>query len=389
MGFANPVPFSTSDQTIRSARRKIEAVKPIQSRKSKKSASKAVRKPAKSKSAKSQTEFYTAEDIQAAWRRENDSQRPKSSKSAINSQRGLRDRRKASPPAKAKRPIEMVTAPALAKIPWLIHGFSTRPGGVTPEYGGDQLNLGYTAQDTQANVHLNRELFIRALGATTKSKPWPLVNLSQIHSGIVQNVTRDFASKTTTVRSGDGLITNIPGLVIAVKVADCLPVIAVDRKRRVVGVFHAGWRGTVQRIVEKGIGEMRRQHHSDPRDIVAVIGPSIGKCCYEIGEEVESEFQSQFAYAPELFEDVFDSWSLHTRYPLLFLNQRAPGHGEPALSRHLDLVKANRYQLRDAGVPEANINSLDLCTHCRTDLFFSHRKEQITGRMMAAVAIKP
>jgi copper oxidase (laccase) domain-containing protein len=74
---------------------------------------------------------------------------------------------------------------------------------------------------------------------------------------------------------------------------------------------------------------------------------------------------------------------------MLFLNQRAPGHGEPALSRHLDLVKANRFQLRAAGVPEANISSLDLCTHCRTDLFFSHRKEQVTGRMMAAVAIRP
>jgi polyphenol oxidase len=367
-------------------------VKSIQSKPSKKSAPKTAGKTStesSSKSAKSQTEFYTAEEIQAAWRRENKSPRPKSPKSAINSQRNLRDGRKASPRAKAERRIDILTAPALAEIPWLIHGFSTRSGGVTPEYNGDQLNLGYTAQDSQTNVHRNRELFVRAVGATTRSKPWPLVNLSQIHSAIIHNVTADFAADTKSVRSGDGLITNIPSIVITVKIADCLPVIAVDRKRRVIGVFHAGWRGTVQRIVEKGIGEMRRHFDSEPRDIFAVIGPSIGKCCYEIGEEVESEFESQFAYAPELFEDVFDSWSLHTRYPLLFLNQRAPGHGEPALSRHLDLVKANRYQLRDAGVPEANITSLDLCTHCRTDLFFSHRKEQVTGRMMAAVALRP
>jgi polyphenol oxidase len=344
---------------------------------------------AKSKTPKQPTEFFTAEDIQKAWRRENGLQRPKSPASAINSQRTLRDRRKSAPKPNATRAINVLRAPALTDIPWLLHGFSTRPGGVTAEYGGDQLNLGYTAQDTQANVHRNRDLFVKALGASTGSKPWPLVNPSQIHSGIIHAVTRDFAADTKSVRSGDGLITNLPGVVIAVKIADCLPVIAVDRKRRVVGVFHAGWRGTVQRIVEKGIGEMRRHFESDPRDIVAVVGAGIGKCCYEIGEEVESEFNSQFAYAPELFEDVFDSWSLHTRYPLLFLNQRAPGHGEPALSRHLDLVKANRYQLRDAGVPEANISSLDLCTHCRTDLFFSHRKEQVTGRMMAAVAIRP
>jgi polyphenol oxidase len=363
----------------------------VKSTRQKKSAAKsAKRKPTqKPKSAKQQTEFYTAEEIQAAWRRENGLQRPKAPRSALNSQRGLRDRRKVAPRAKSKRPVEILRAPALAEIPWLLHGFSTRTGGVTNEYGGAQLNLGYTAQDSKANVDRNRALFIAELGATTKKKNWPLVNLSQIHSAIIHAVTRDVIADRKTIRSGDGLITNIPGVVIAVKVADCIPVIAVDRRRRVIGVFHAGWRGTVQRIVEKGIGEMRRQFSSDPRDIVAVIGAGIGKCCYEIGEEVETEFQSQFAYASELFEDVFDYWSLHTRYPMLFLNQRAPGHGEPALSRHLDLVKANRYQLRDAGVPEANISSLELCTHCRTDLFFSHRKEHVSGRMMAAVAIKP
>jgi len=355
----------------------------------KKSKSKSKPKP----KPKPQTEFYTAEEIQAAWRRENGLQRPKSARSAINSQRILRDRRKAAPSPKSKRSVEIFRVPALSEVPWLLHGFSTRPGGVTSEYGGNQLNLGYTAQDTKSRVDRNRALFIAELGAKTKKKNWPLVNLSQIHSAIIHRVTDSFAksvsSEPKTVHSGDGLITNIPGLVIAVKIADCLPIIAVDRRRRVIGVFHAGWRGTAQRIVEKGIGEMRRQFHSDPRDIVAVIGAGIGKCCFEIGEEVEAEFQSQFTYASELFEDVFDYWSLHTRYPMLFLNQRAPGHGEPALSRHLDLVKANRYQLRDAGLPEENISSLDLCTHCRTDLFFSHRKEQVTGRMMAAVAICP
>ena len=81
--------------------------------------------------------------------------------------------------------------------------------------------------------------------------------------------------------------------------------------------------------------------------------------------------------------------TLHARYPLLFLNQRAPGHGDPALTRHLNLAKANLRQLRDAGVPEENISNLDLCTSCRTDLFFSYRKEHVAGRMMAVVGIRP
>ena len=144
----------------------------------------------------------------------------------------------------------------------------------------------------------------------------------------------------------------------------------------------------MQRIVEKGIGEMRRQLGCDPRNLVAVLGPGIGACCFEIGEEVESEFDSQFAYSRELFEDVFDSWSLKTKYPMLFLNQRAPGHGEPAMSRHLDLVKANWCQLLDAGVPPENIQSMNQCTACHTELFFSYRKERVTGRMLAVVGIR-
>ena len=111
------------------------------------------------------------------------------------------------------------------------------------------------------------------------------------------------------------------------------------------------------------------------REVARRHRPGVGGCCYEIGDEVEREFESQFAYWQDLFEDVFDSETLHARYPLLFLNQRAPGHGDPALSRHLNLVKANRLQLRDAGLAEANISNLGLCTSCRTDLFFSYRKE--------------
>lgn len=311
--------------------------------------------------------------------------RPLAPPYAIKQQRAARDAQGASPALKAGG-LDVLRAKSLSKIPWLVHGFSTRQGGVSEEYGGRQLNLGITKEDTHENVARNRELFARALGAETNRHTWPLVQMHQIHSPIIHRVGSASDPHPT---AGDGLITNVPGVLIAVKTADCMPVIAVDPVRRVVGAFHAGWRGTAQRMVEKGIGEMRRQFGSDPSDILVAIGPGIGVCCYQVGDEVLEQFRSQFAYADELVEEVFDSHSLHTKYPLLFLNQRAPGHGELPKVPHLDLVKANTRQAIDAGVPEKNIEALNLCTSCRTDIFFSHRKEHVTGRMMAAVGIKP
>jgi hypothetical protein len=316
--------------------------------------------------------------------------------STLKTQRAKRDRERASPRPKRASTVNVLSSAKLAEIPWLVHGFSTRQGGVSKEYGGQQLNLGVTAEDSAENVERNRGRLLRKLKAVNEDKSgWPLVLLHQVHSAAIHRVYgargpewAGLLKNKIVAKAGDGLITNVRGVLLGVKVADCYPVIVADRKHKAVGVFHAGWRGTVQRIVEKGVGEMRRQFGCDPRDLVAAIGPGIGGCCYEIGEEVENEFDSQFAYSKELFEDVFDSWSLKTKYPMLFLNQRAPGHGEPALSRHLDLVKANWCQLLDAGVLEENIESMDLCTACHTELFFSYRKEHVTGRMLAVVGIR-
>jgi len=320
--------------------------------------------------------------------------------STLKTQRAKRDRERASKRPLKTPAIKVLTSEKLVEIPWLVHGFSTRPGGVSTDYGGQQLNLGFTAEDTKENVERNRQRFVNKLKARGEDgSEWPLVLLNQVHSAAIHRVygTKGANKGPEWARlrkghlvetAGDGLITNTAGVLLGVKVADCFPVIVADRKKKAVGVFHAGWRGTAQRIVEKGIGEMQRQLGCDPANLVAVIGPGIGGCCFEIGDEVESEFESQFAYSKELFEDVFDSWSLKTKYPMLFLNQRAPGHGEPAMSRHLDLVKANWCQLLDAGVAPENIHSMNLCTACRTDLFFSYRKEQVTGRMLAVVGIR-
>jgi len=184
------------------------------------------------------------------------------------------------------------------------------------------------------------------------------------------------------------MITNKPGILLGILTADCIPVVLVDSKRRAVGVFHAGWRGTLKRIVQKGVGEMQRNFGSKPQDIRAAIGPGIHSCCYQVGPEIRDQFHSQFEYAAELFREEKSSDIVRERYPLLFLTARAPGHSELPSNLFLDLIEANRRQLLDAGVAATKIWSSPLCTSCRTDLLFSHRAEHgVTGRMMAVVGI--
>jgi YfiH family protein len=286
-------------------------------------------------------------------------------------------------PAKTK--IQILQTNRLQNLPWLIHGFSTRPGGFSRVYGGSALNLGFTKTDSKSAVERNRAAFLAALGAGGR-RPWPLITLRQIHSDLVHPVSAEPAEPLV----GDGLITDTPGLLLAIQTADCLPVIVVDAKKRAVGVFHAGWRGTVARIVEKGVGEMRRYFGSRPHDLEVAIGPGVHNCCYTVGEEVRDKFHSQFAYAPALSHEVKESDPVREKYPMLFLTARAPGHSKLPVNIFLDLVEANRRQLLAAGVGRKNIDASPLCTSCQTDLLFSHRAEKgITGRMLGVVGIKP
>jgi YfiH family protein len=281
--------------------------------------------------------------------------------------------------------LKPLYAPALKKIPWLVHGFSTRVGGFTTTYGGRTLNLGFTKDDARENVKKNRSKLLLSIGAAERRKPWPLVSVRQIHSDIIHVVRSAQAGRLT----GDGLITNIPGIALAVMTADCLPVLLADKKNKVVGAFHAGWRGTVQRIAEKGLGIMRREFGTRPEDIFAAIGPGIQQCCYEVGQELKDQFESQFSYGNELFQEVKHYDDVHEKYPLLFMNMRAPGHGDQCIKLHLDLREANRRQLLEAGIPQKHISALEDCTSCDTGAFFSHRAEKgRTGRMMALIGLK-
>jgi YfiH family protein len=171
------------------------------------------------------------------------------------------------------------------------------------------------------------------------------------------------------VIEADGMMTGDVGIVLGVQTADCVPVMVADVEKRVVAVFHAGWRGTVARIVEVGIGSMEREFASKTKDLVAAVGPAIGACCFEVGEEVRAEFETGFTYASDLFS-------------------RSSGG-----KVHIDLHEANRRQLLDAGVKANAISMLGECTACtRTQdgrrKYFSYRAEKgVTGRMMSVIGV--
>jgi YfiH family protein len=254
-----------------------------------------------------------------------------------------------------------------------------------PEDAPGELNLGFTADDDREAVARNRELLAEAV---TGNPSTPLITIRQIHSSVLVMATSGAAARERPYKA-DGLMTDQPGLLLGVQTADCIPVLVADRKRRAVAAFHAGWRGTVKRIVENGIGRMRLEFGSRPEDLVAAIGPGIGACCYAVGEEVLSNFESQFAYACELFREVGDTDLVRAKYPMLFLTQRAPGHSPLGPSLHLNLAEANRRQLLAAGLKPRSIQLIGGCTSCQPALFFSHRASRgHAGRMLSVIGIE-
>jgi len=294
-----------------------------------------------------------------------------------------------STPLLAPNGVEWLAVPGWQKTSWLWHGFSTRRGGLGRAYCADgapgELNLGFTAADDRDTVASNRLLLAEAL---TGDSATPLITLRQIHSTAIATVGLQDAARNQPWRA-DGAMTDEAGLLLAVQTADCIPVLVADRKRRVVAAFHAGWRGTVNRIVQAGIGRMRLLYGSEPEDLIAAIGPGIGPCCYAVGEEVLSSFESQFAYFNDLFREVYDSDPIRTRYPMLFLTQRAPGHSPIGPRLHLNLMEANRRQLLDAGLKPTSIQLVGGCTSCQPHLFFSHRASHgHAGRMLSVIGIR-
>ena len=279
--------------------------------------------------------------------------------------------------------LQILQTAALTKLPWLVHGFSTRPGGVSLLDGGRVLNLGFTDWDAREKVQANRAKLLRALRASRMK----LLTLRQIHSDVIHILE----AAPAAAPQGDAAITNAPGILLGVQTADCVPILLVDPRRHAVAAVHAGWRGTLGRIAAKTLGRMQMAFGTHPENVVAVLGPAIGRCCYDVGPEVAQAYAGRFAQAREWFDGPFDQLaSGEEPNPFKWLSRTPPGHDLPPARVRLDLVAANRWQLLDAGVPASNIVASELCTSCRTDLLFSHRKESgRTGRLMAVIGVRP
>jgi polyphenol oxidase len=288
--------------------------------------------------------------------------------------------------------LRILEAPALAKLEWLVHGFSTRPGGLSrleePSTDGKServLNLGFTDWDSRQHVIENRRKFSGALGA----RRMRLVALRQVHSDIPYLVDASNFAHDQEPPKGDALFTSETGVLLAVQTADCIPILLADTRMRAVAAIHSGWRGTLNRIAEKTLGRMRMEFGTQPEDVIAALGPGIGGCCYEVGHEVAGEFNGQFPSARDWFAGPLDATARGENDPnwLPWLTMKPPGHAPEPARVHLDLIAANRTILAAAGVPPESISASGFCTACRTDLFFSYRREGRTGRLMAVIGI--
>lgn len=223
---------------------------------------------------------------------------------------------------------------------------STRQGGVSPEPFG--MNLSFHVGDTPQNVTKNRALFFSSLGIGENELAIP----KQVHSAVVK-----IADRPGAYEHCDALVTNRRRLFLCVSVADCVPMFLYDTKRWVVAAIHAGWRGTLGRIVEHAVEVMTEELACSPSDMIAFLGPSARSCCYTVGEEVALQFESS-----------------HIR--------NVEGKS------FLDLVGCNLAQLRRSGIPTSAIEVAQWCTICNPDRFHSYRRDrEKSGRMMGVIGL--
>jgi len=246
-----------------------------------------------------------------------------------------------------KKDIHYITVPALEKIGLTRHAFTTRQGGLGARSSGIRLNDDW-----------------KALAEAFGVNPERLVTANQVHGENIVKVDNQNFKRTKTIQA-DAMITNAPEMAIGVETADCVPVLLVDPLTPAIGAVHAGWRSTVKRIVQKTVQKMHDEFGSDPSQMIAAIGPTIGPECYEVDEPVMGPIREAFSFWRKAASvRGIDKWSL-------------------------DLAKLNRLELAQIGLSERNVHSVGLCTSCRRDLFYSFRAEGRTGRMLSVIMIKP
>jgi YfiH family protein len=248
-----------------------------------------------------------------------------------------------------------------------INGFSTRLGGVS-EMPVNSLNLAGFNEDAAENILENRRRFLKLFPGQ-----WAFAGCWQVHGADVRVVQTAADAKPAENQRGetifcDVIVSNANGVLAGVKTADCVPILMGDTRTGAFAAVHAGWRGTLAGAVVVGAERLAKEYDTNPADLRVAIGASAGPCCYEVGSEVIDAFTSKFAGGDKLFT--------HTR----------EGHAR------VDLLKSNRDQLISIGVKPERIHTAPICTMCRTDLFFSYRKEKAihgkVGRLLAVVGRK-
>ena len=254
-------------------------------------------------------------------------------------------------------PVIVLVCDALERAGFT-NGFSTRLGGVSAFPGGD-LNLAGFDEDSAENIEENRRRFLAAFDGD-----FQLATVWQVHGDDIKLVANQ-ADVETSSEKFDALVSNLNGVLVGVKTADCVPVLLADVKSGAFAAVHAGWRGTVESIVGKVVERMRENFGTEPENLIAAIGPAACGRNYEIGEDVIEAFRNNFNGSEKYFSPTRDGHAL------------------------VDLHLANKDQLLKKGVEEDSIFTAPFCTMERTDLFFSYRVEKKkygkTGRLLSVI----
>jgi YfiH family protein len=254
----------------------------------------------------------------------------------------------------SKDGISYISSPLIAGAGMVEHGFLTRKGGVS-QRPFDSLNFDERDGDSPQNVRQNRGLLAGAFGL-----PEAPLTVTQVHGCGVHAAAGYLPGRGP---EADVIVTGAKGVAIGVLTADCLPVILYDPVRRAAATVHAGWRGTVKGVCLKAVEALEKTFGTDPADVVAALGPRIGRCCYGVGDEVLEAFRGAFGRVDDYL--VSDAGGLR-----------------------LDLARANADQLRSAGLSRGMVSTEAPCTSCNRGLFFSYRRDGArTGRQMSFIML--
>jgi len=254
----------------------------------------------------------------------------------------------------------------LSKYQNVLHFITTRQGGysMAPFH---TFNLAFHVGDKEENVLRNRTKLAKSLNIPLQS--FTISNqVHGTHISIVGQAERGSGATNifTALKENDAMITNQENICLLIFVADCVPVLLYDREKKIIGLIHAGWEGTIGLITQKTVSLLQSYWDCRPQDIICAIGPSIGPCCYQVGPEVVDKVRKTFPKNDYLVQAIAKD-----------------GRG------YLNLWEANKIQLLDCNIPEKNIEVAGLCTCCHSDIFFSSRKDSgYTGRFAAGIMLK-